>query len=213
MSQFDPSAASFSDADFPESRPGWPTGLGIFSIVWGSLGLLCGGCATFMTFAQGAMMEMFSKMQAQGPQNPGAPTLPSGPFPPELSANVAQSLGAVLHPLGGLILLIAGIMLCMRKPAARMMHLVYAVISVLGTVIGMVGVVMFASAFRAFEQANPDHEWAVFYKTVSNPNAMVLQSAIMSVISVLFPIFVLIWFLFIKKRPEDMTGANQDVYV
>ena len=35
----------------------------------------------------------------------------------------------------------------------------------------------------------------------------------MSVVSVLFPLFVFIWFLFIKKRPEDMTGANQDVYV
>lgn len=213
MSQFNPSSAGFNDADFPESRPGWPTGLGIFSIVWGSLGLLCGACATAMTFIQGPMLEWAAKMQAQGPQNPNAPTMPTGPVPVELQPNVAQILGAVLHPLGGLILLVAGIMLCMRKPAARMLHLVYAVVSVIGTAIGMVGVVMFVNAFNAFEQANPSHEWVDFFKTMSNPSMMIVQSAGMSVVSVLFPLFVFIWFLFIKKRPEDMTGANQDVYV
>lgn len=213
MSQFDPNPPTFGEPDFAEPRPGWPTGLGIFSIVWGSLGVVCGGCTTASTFLQGPMLEWAAKMQAQGPQGTGGPAMPTGPIPVELQPNGVQVVAGLIHPMGGVILLVAGILLCMRRPAARVAHLIYAAVSLLGTVLGVVGVMSWVSAFRAFETAQPDHEWVQYFNTFSNPAMMVAQTVGAAVVSVLFPAFVLFWFLFIKKRPEDIAGGRQDMYV
>lgn len=213
MSQFDPNPPTFVEPDTEQARPGWPTALGIFSIVWGSLAVLCGACASVSTFAQGPMLEWAAKMQAQGPQTPGAPAMPSGPIPAEMQPNAAQIVTGLIHPLGGVVLLVAGILLCMRRPAARATHLVYAVVSLLGTVVGVVGVMMWVGSFRRFEAANPDHEWVHYFNTFSNPSMMVMQTIGFSVVSVLFPVFVIIWFGLVKKRPEDMGAAAPDSYV
>lgn len=213
MSQFDQNPPTFGEPDFAEPRPGWPTGLGIFSIVWGSLGVLCGGCTAASTFAQGLMLEWAAKMQAQGPQQAGAGALPTGPIPAELQPSAMQVVGGVIHPLGGVILLVAGILLCMRRPVARMTHLVYAAVSLLGTIVGVMGVMSWVNSFRAFEAAQPDHEWVAYFNNFSNPSMMVAQTIGFAFVSVLFPVFVIIWFGMVKKRPEDMGAVAPDQYV
>ncbi|MBX3405775.1 MAG: hypothetical protein KF869_03335 [Phycisphaeraceae bacterium] len=213
MSQFDQNPPTFGEPDFAEPRPGWPTGLGIFSIVWGSLGVLCGGCTVASTFAQGPMLEWAAKMQAQAPQTAGAPAMPTGPIPAELHPGAMQVLSAVIHPLGGIILLVAGILLCMRRPVARMTHLVYAAVSLLGTIVGVMGVMSWVGSFRAFEAAQPDHEWVAYFNTFSNPSMMVAQTIGAAFVSLLFPVFVIIWFGMVKKRPEDMGAVAPDQYV
>jgi hypothetical protein len=159
------------------------------------------------------MLEWAARMQAQGPQTAGAPSMPTGPIPAELQPGAMQIVAGLIHPLGGVILLVAGILLCMRRSAARMTHLVYAAVSLLGTVLGVAGVMSWVNSFRAFEAAQPDHEWVHYFNTFSNPSMMIAQTIGAAVASVLFPAFAIIWFLFIKKRPEDITGGQQDMYV
>jgi len=164
-----------------------------------------------MTFAMGPFMEWAAKMQAQGGQSGSGPQIPTTPMPPELMPNVVQMLGAVVHPLGAILLLVAGIMLTARKPAARPAHLAYAAISILGTVIGMVGVIMYGNSFGAFAAANPDHAWVAMMQSTSPPAAQMIQTAVVSLIALIYPIFILIWFGFIKKRPEDMGPPSQEL--
>ena len=63
------------DGGLPAEPPGWPKGLGVFSIVWGSLGIVCGGCINFFAFAGTAFYEWGRQQQVKA----GQPDM--GPMP------------------------------------------------------------------------------------------------------------------------------------
>lgn len=98
--------------DLPPDLPRWPKVVGITSIVWGALGLMCAGCGSIyaVAIAPDLMKGMEDRM---GPM----PAV----FKPGLETIVAGALGVVMT----ILLIVAGIVLVQYKRLGRTLHLAY----------------------------------------------------------------------------------------
>jgi hypothetical protein len=196
-----------SDDDFPIDPaeqhflppPKWPIPVGIISIALGGLGLVCGGLGLAVTPFLGGMMS--SQLQ-------GAPLPPNMQFGP-VDYTLA-GVGVVLSVL----LLIAGIMLIGRHPVSRWLHLIYAVTSIPLSIMNL----MHQSAKQAAMA-----QWAADYP--DNPIAQAINSGapgqdigpmigmcFAGVFGIGFPLFLFVWFMLIKTRPEHITGTQSGVF-
>jgi hypothetical protein len=208
MSQFDPPPAVPSvpepsgDFGVPAEPPAWPKGIGVFSIVWASLGLTCGGCGLASLAAQAPMYEWGRQQQAKAGRDPG-------PMPQVFLAGPPEFAGMAVSVVGVAVLLAAGIALVRRRPAGRTLHLVYAGISILGTLMGLAFAVSRSGAVQAYITAHPDDPFVR-----NNPMARVGSSIgvalATSLIALIYPTFIAIWFLLVKRRPEDMGGFTDE---
>lgn len=177
----------------PDEPPKWPGIVGVISIVWASLGLLCGICGLASplimqaAFAQAASSQM-------------------GPMPDVMKPGLPQMAHGVVSLLWTVLLLVAGIMLTLRKPAARPLHLLYAVGSIILTIVGTVVGVMAQRAIHEWAANNPDNEWA---KQIAQQPAAAAYIGIgfAVVLGLAWPVFCLIWFGAVKRTPRDITGA------
>lgn len=154
---FDPALSSDS--------PIWPKPIGILSIVFGSLGLICNGCGGVSLLAQPFLMS-FGEEQF-GP----APDV----FKPLLGQVVLLPIALILS----IVLLFAGIMLLGRKPASRTLHLLYAWLSVplafAGTYFGYKQITRLVE----WKSANPSNGWATARstQTSSSPSSWSASSS------------------------------------
>lgn len=194
MSQFSDIPPTFGEPDFPAEPPVWPKVIGIISIVLASLSLVCGGCGIFQNIA--AVAQGGSAIQAP---SGGTMQLP----PPPMAAIVLMVVGW----FWAILLVVAGVQTLRRIAGGRTLHLVYAAVSVLMCI------------------ANTLVTWSYVQSTVqalsADPQMAQMQGFITGVMwgSVCFglvlglgyPIFLLIWFGLIKKRPEDMGPPPQEL--
>lgn len=188
--------------------PTWPTAIGVISTVVGSLGIICGVCTAVGSLATGRFMEWAAKMQAQGQGASRGAAMPTGPFPRELEPNALQAVSMLSTPLTSALLIVAGVALLRRRPVARTMHLAYAVASIAMTALYLVGSFLHQSAQQEFLARNPGDEWGKFMtQQQGGPAGALVGSAVTSCVYLVFPLFVLLWFLAIKRRPEDL-GAR-----
>src|SRR5262249_50564956 len=109
--------------DLPPEPAQWPKVVGTISIVWSSIGLLCGVCGV-------GMMALMPRLTAQAEQQ-------LGPLPDIMKPPPVQMVIGVLGFIPPIILLVGGILLVLRRPTARPVHLVYALI---GLVLGFIGI-------------------------------------------------------------------------
>ena len=111
MSQYptDPVPSMTSDFQLSGEPPAWPKGVGIISIVLGSLGTVCGLCIAVFTFAMQPFMQKMGELQAQGGGARGGPVIPTTPMPAELSPGILSIVAAVFWPIGTILLIVAGI--------------------------------------------------------------------------------------------------------
>lgn len=176
--------------DLPPDPPSWPKVIGIISIVLGSLGLVCGGCGTIMTPFLPKLMEM------------GAP---GQEVPPVYAGNFPMLGAGVLGILNALLLLIAGAMLIRRRPVARPLHLVYAILALPLVAISLWLQRKMQIDLVAWAQtAPPDNLHA--------QRALAPGAGLGSMIGLLFgaalglgyPIFLLVWFGAVKRKASDM---------
>lgn len=185
--------------------PAWPKVMGIISIVLGGLGLPCGLCVGIMSLAMGPFMQKMGELQAQGGGAKGGPEIPSTQIPSELAPGTLSILSGLLWPLCAILMLMAGVMLLQRKPAGRTLHIVYGMISVLGTLIGLIGAWMYSQSAAAYMAQHPDDPWTKFFTAQGGgPSGQFVQAIGLSCVSFIYPAFVLIWFLFVKRNPADM---------
>ncbi len=206
MSQYDPRVTSESvppsfstppteppPAPFDEAKR-WPKVVGIISIVWAALGLICTACGVAGMF-----------MNSQGPN--GQP-LPAEFRPSPLQLGV-MGIGAVL----ALMLLVAGIMLVSRKRAARPVFIVYSVLAIIVGAVGMYAAVKQQQALSAWMAANPTDEMA---KMMAKPAMKAIQGTIM-IVSVLlsfgWPLFCLAWFGMVKRNAAEIDAGVDDSVV
>jgi len=182
------------ESDQPQDLPGWPKTIGIISIVWASLGLVCNSCG----FA-GPMIGRFF----------------AGMAPPEKQAEIQQQMAANQPPaflyvimLGkvvlSVVLLSAGIMLLSRKAASRTLHLAWASLALLLVIGALVLGIMHApeqakKAQEAIAGAGPGAAGASFMSTSGALIGMAVGGA---VITAIWPIFCLVWFGLMRKQPE-----------
>src|SRR5688572_15792538 len=112
----------------PDEPPRWPGVVGVISIVWASLGILCGACGVLSP----VLMQMFL---AQAEQQ-------LGPMPAAMKPGPMQVGLAGVSLAWAFVLLTAGILLMIRKPVARPLHLVYGAVAILLTIAGTAAGVM-----------------------------------------------------------------------
>lgn len=181
---FDPSLV-----DFPEP-PVWPKVIGIISIVWGTIGLGCNACG----LASPILTNMFSQQMEQQMGEP---------MPDVMKINSIQ-LGMIgVGLLMAVFLLFAGIMTVMRKPAGRMMHLVYAVVSVVMTLVGTGYGYVRMQDMAQWLAANGGSKWA----QQANPAYQWIGLGVGVLLGLAWPVFCLVWFGLVKRKAEDMTGG------
>lgn len=180
----DPLSPSSHDAAYPT----WPKPIGITSIVWGSLGLLCNGCGIVGILMQSTFLQ--SAEQQLGPM-PDVMKPPPGQVP-------LIAVGIVWT----FLLLISGILLISRKQVSLTLHLVYGIG---GIVLGLAGTFIGVRqnlAISQWVQQNPADKWA----QQSKPELGWAILVIAVILGLAWPIFCCIWFG--MKRKTDLGGRS-----
>lgn len=172
--------------DLPPDPPAWPKVIGIISIVFGSLGVMCTGCGGAMLFAMPALLKLSEEQ--------------FGPAPDVFKPPVAQFAMIPVGLILAIVLLVAGIMLIRRKPAARAMHLVYAIINTLLNLAGVAVGIAHLQKLAAWKAANEGDQWAAQINMPQQYATMAISVAI----GIGYPLFLLIWFGLVKRKATDM---------
>jgi hypothetical protein len=196
MSQYgtNPVPSTTSDFQLPAEPPAWPKVVGIISIVLAALGIPCSGCVSIGSLGGGALYEW-------GRQKQIAAKMPDpGEMPSVFQPGVLDVLSAGIWFLGVIVLLVAGIMTVRRKVSGRAAHLAYAAVSIVGTLMYTVSAIMKSQAVADWISHNPGHPFlkqpgAAF---AGNP----IGTIVVSLLCLAYPIFIVIWFGAMGKRPE-----------
>ncbi len=177
-------------ADLPGDPPAWPKVIGIISIVFSSLALVCGGCGVAVTPFMGQLMGGIS----QGHE-----------LPPMYQPHIGNMAVAGLGLLNALLLLIAGVMLLKRKPIGRPLHLVNAVLSIPRMVPGLYlqWRLQQETAIWA-QQADPANPFAQQFNSPGASMGNTIGLIFGAVIGLSYPLFLLVWFGLVKRKATDM---------
>jgi hypothetical protein len=178
----------FYEDDYLEDMPGWPKPIGILSIVFGSISVVCGGFGVAMMFVMPSMM--------------GA-AVGDDPLPPTMTPGLVQIVLMVASVLINVLLVVGGITCLSRKIAARYMHLVYGIGMIVLSIAGVMFQFQLMAQMDLYVQDYPDNPISQGYN-----RPMQLGSALaMTALSLAWPIFCLAWFGLVKKTEDDMTGG------
>jgi hypothetical protein len=189
-----PEGVAMSDTPFspdslapPRELPGWPKVVGTISIVWSSLGLLCGGCGLLMIFIGPSFMK-------------GAEAK-LGPIPPAMLPNPLQAAAGGVSLLWTIVLLTAGIFTVGRKPLGRVLHLIHAPGAIILVIVGMVLQFKQMGELKAWCAANPDNGWA---QRINAPGGNIgpYVGLFFAVLGVGWALFCLAWFAPSKRSAE-----------
>lgn len=182
------------------NRPRWPKVVGVFSIVWGGLGLCCLGLGTAWTAILPSMVES---------------QLNGDPMPSGFQMQIADWLIALVSFGLSLLLIFAGISALSYRPVTRLMHLVYGMVSIPLVVWSYIHNTAKQESIRIWAEQYPDNPIAQSMDPNANPGAAIGQVVGLVFLVVLgfgIPIFYLIWFGLIKTKPEQITGGDEGVY-
>jgi len=189
-------ADEFED-DLDAELPRWPKVVGVISIVWGSIGVICNGL--------GAVSALFSGSMMQGM----ADQMEGGMPPVLLDPPLVNMIAAVLGLLLSIFLIIAGVLTVLRKAEGRMAHLIYAPVHIVLMIWGVMLQLNQQAAVADWVAANPDSDFAQSQQAAGGAGPMVGMAImfVMIAIFLIWPVFNLVWFGVIKKSHEDMTGG------
>lgn len=172
--------------DLPPDPPAWPKVIGIISIVFGSLGIGCMGCSGVGLVIQPMFM--------------GSAEAQFGPMPdvmkPPLSQIIMMPVGALLAAM----LIIAGVLLLKRVAISRLLHLVYAALNIVMSILGTITGIAQTTRMADWKSANPDSKWAEMIK----PEMAMPMLIAGLVIGLSYPLFLLVWFGAVKRKASDM---------
>jgi hypothetical protein len=179
----------------PVKKPIWPPVLGGICIALGALGFVCGGLGMLMIPFSASMVENI---------------LEGDPPPPSMSPSAYTMVLGVLGVLLSGWLLVAAIMLVMRRYASKMLFLIYACLSL---------PLSFVSFFNQLSIQAADKQWAQDY--AHNPMAAGMNSpgtqagqmvglVIFLALGLGWPLFILIWFGLVKTKEHQFTGIDPD---
>lgn len=190
-SQVPPVESAWDDSLAP-IQPGWPKVVGIISIVLGSISVLCGVCGiAWGGFIAPAMMP------------------PDQQVPVGLFVSPAQMVLGGIGFLFNILLIVAGAMTVGRKPVGRILHLVFAAASIVLFFVGIPLALQQQAVMEQWARDNPGH---VVAKGMQGPGGKIgpmIGLAIGAVFGLGYPLFLVVWFGFIKRKPNSMTGGMQ----
>lgn len=191
MSQFDSDTTPSVNADFSVAGepPAWPKVVGIISIVWASLGIVCNLCGVAGSAFQGAFLNMMPPEQ----QEQMRAQMAAGQSPLVLGTYV---LGSVL----AVELLVAGIATVRRRPIGRLLHLAYGAAGVLLVLLSTFATWSAMQAQLATMQQGASE--VAKQQAAAMQGGMMFGMAFGVCIGLAYPAFCLVWFGVMGKRPE-----------
>jgi len=177
-----------------QPRPKWPKVIGIISISWGGLGLVCGGC--------GLLALAFM------------PTLMGGQFkpedlPPSMKFNAMQWGIAGFGMIMTVVLVAAGITCVKRLPMARWLHLVCAIAGFPQVALSVYNQVQTNAVMEQWVRENPSSPFAKGF----SPTGAMFGMIVTVVLGLAYPLFLLVWFGLIKRKPEDFGPPDEPIRV
>jgi hypothetical protein len=168
--------------DLPPEPPQWPKVVGIISICWGGLNLLCNACMPVLP----KFFESFMPPDAQG-----MPMFPKGPM-----VWIAVTGGV----LACLICITAGALSISRNPATRPLHLAYGIIAIIITIFGTYMNLDFQKTQRQWIADNPDNNFAKQMSHPSQASFNVIGLAFGVAYGTAYPIFCIAWYGAVKRK-------------
>jgi uncharacterized membrane protein len=198
MSQIGSESQTPASGDFgiPAEPPAWPKVVGIISIVWGCLGIICNVCSLGSSAVGNALVNM---------------------APPEQREQIKQQMAASHSPLTmglyvvgtlvAILLIAAGVQTLRRQANGRALHLLWGVLGIVMAVAGgAVGLMNMKTQMANMPQnANAQAAQA---QQMGMTFGYVFFACIM-VLVVIWPVFVVIWFGPMGKRPEAGAGDQE----
>ena len=180
-------------------RPKWPKVIGVISILFGTLGLTCGGIG----LAWAGIAPGFLEQALEG-----------DPFPDGMKMHAVDYAIGGLGLLLALLLLVAGITCVTHRPITRVMHIAYGCCGFPLSIWSYLNQMAKQEALQQWAQDYPNNPIAQGMDP-SNPAAAVGQIIGLVVFVLLglgIPAFYLVWFGLIKTRPEQITGDEEGIY-
>jgi len=180
-----PSGEDLADA----GPPVWPKVVGIISIAWGSLGLLCGICGSIML-----------------PFMPNITGVSADQLPPTMQFGPVQWVSLGVGVLLAVFLLVAGIMLVCRLPQARLAHIAWALLQCVNGVAATYLQWQAQSQMAQWAQANPNSPFAQGQSGSGSTFSLIFGIALTVFFAFAWPVFCLVWFVMVKRSANDITG-------
>lgn len=187
MSRFADAPPPLEAPQLPEEPPKWPKVMGIISIAWGSLWLLCG------LGGVGMMAFMSSMRPAESASSGGPPS-----FPKEMLPSSFQMLLMVIGLPWAILLIASGIATVTRRRAGRPLHLVYALGGLVLVGVSTMAGVSHMSDVQRWVAANPDNMFAKSHTNIGD----LIGLAFGVFMGAAWPLFCIIWFAPAKHSPE-----------
>lgn len=172
--------------------PLWPKVVGAVSLAWGLISLTCAGCGLVTP----VIVATFLPPEMMNPPPPFAR------MSPEMVLSAA--MGAVV----AIVLLAAGAATLGRKRAGRTLHLVYTVLALVSVAIGILVQFRMQAQIAQFVQQNPDHPMAQ-QMGAGGGMGQWLGVAFGVVIGLAYPVFCLVWFGFMGRKPDERIGEAE----
>lgn len=163
--------------------PSWPKVVGIISIVWGSIGILC----TVLGVGATLVFRPMAEQAAEG-----------GPLPPTMDIGPLQIGQFALGFVVTVLLIVAGAATAGRKASGRGLHLFYGLMGLLSSLFGLFIGISQARAMTAWVAENPDSPFAKNH----NETMAIAITLVMVAFFSLWPLFCVFWFGMLNKRPE-----------
>jgi hypothetical protein len=172
----------------PPEPPQWPKVIGILSIVWASLGLVCAPCGLIGPFIWPMVMP---------------PEMTKDGLPPHMSVDPLLMGIQASGLLMAVLLLSAGVATLRRTAAGRTLHLVYGVLQLLSMA---PGIWITHRLHVATQQWFADHPDSLFTKQQGGGGdaGFIIQVALMIVLGAMYPAFILVWFGLVKRTQQSM---------
>ncbi len=191
-----PAEADFLDDDI-RPKPAWPKVVGIISIIWGALGVVCN------LIGSGWMVMQPSFMQ-------GAADQMQGGVPPQmLQLQVPLLAMMVFGVVWAIVLIVAGAMTAGRKPAGRKAHLVWAAVAMVLGVAGTYMNLQYQNDIAEWIRDNPTSDFA--QQPGAGAGASVVSIAVGLVLTFAWPVFTLVWFLAVKRQGSDIAEGVEEL--
>ncbi len=194
-----PGGAGDSAFDLPMMPRTWPRNVGVISIIWGALGLLCNSC--------GLLGQVFQNMAA-GMVPPGANGQQMPPMPDVMKSTIGEMGLMGIGFVTSVVLIIGGSLLVARKPIARPLHLLYAAVSIVLTITYAVVAMQKQAAILEWAKQNPDNMWAKQQNMAGDFAYLIV--GVLSLLGLVYPGFCLIWFGFVKRNTQEITEGYEE---
>jgi len=166
-------------------QPAWPRVIGIISIAWGSIWVLCTGIG----LGAGLFLLPMARqaMEDQGQE-----------IPPSMHVGAGDYAFALAGVAMLVLLIVAGAATAARRAGGRTLHLVYAVLSLL---------MALPSGYFQIQKMQTMNQWVAEHPSAQaaqahNEQVATIMVVLMFAIALSWPLFLIIWFGALGRRPE-----------